>query len=374
MQHPVSSSLAASASQAADPMEEVAGLMTRLAEEPDSESVYLPQLLSLSETLPHGPTRGALASSVAALTRLRAWLNQLQDRQRLSTRIQDVAARLSQREGLQVLMRAIADEARMMVDAPVARLDVFSPLMMTPGSSAASAASGSFMSQWPELGVMLESGYTGRAARCGSPVLVPDCQSDRSGAESAQWESQVRQESLHGLMVIPLMMQAQCCGFLQVADRVVRHWSPLDMEALQQLAAMAVRALGRTVRAEAAQHTLTALHERTAAMHQAHASSPLQLLLQGVPTAVQQAYAEGLLGTLIRADRSRGTTLARTLLTYMDHGHNARAAARVLGVHVNTLHNRLETISSLLPDWHLPERSLELHVALRLCPDLRAPL
>ena len=99
-------------------------------------------------------------------------------------------------------------------------------------------------------------------------------------------------------------------------------------------------------------------------------SEPVERLLHGVGSPLKQSFSRDVAGPLFKADQTRGTSLALTLLTYMDHGHNARAAARVLGVHVNTLHNRLETIQGLMPGWSLPGKSLEVHLALRLQPEV----
>ncbi|MDN5844242.1 MAG: helix-turn-helix domain-containing protein, partial [Alcaligenaceae bacterium] len=73
----------------------------------------------------------------------------------------------------------------------------------------------------------------------------------------------------------------------------------------------------------------------------------------------------------------RRVDLARTLLAYLDHGHHAAEVARHLGVHINTLRQRLEAIDTLLPDWRTAGRALEIHMALRLWQlrdhDLSAP-
>ena len=62
------------------------------------------------------------------MSRLRGWLTQLQTRQRLSTRLSEISSRLSRADDLQRLMQALADEARTMLDAPLARLSVQRPL------------------------------------------------------------------------------------------------------------------------------------------------------------------------------------------------------------------------------------------------------
>jgi len=75
---------------------------------------------------------------------------------------------------------------------------------------------------------------------------------------------------------------------------------------------------------------------------------------------------EAVSGPLLAQDAKRGTQLADTLLAFLDHGRNARATARHLGIHVNTVHNRIETAWRLLgpPDGDNP--TVELHLALRL--------
>ncbi|MDY7579176.1 GAF domain-containing protein [Herbaspirillum sp. RTI4] len=78
------------------------------------------------------------------------------------------------------------------------------------------------------------------------------------------------------------------------------------------------------------------------------------------------AFLSAMLGKLYHADKQRRTELARTLLTYLDKGHNARAAASALGVHINTFRQRLEAIDALIGNWNEAGRALEIHVALRL--------
>ena len=77
-------------------------------------------------------------------------------------------------------------------------------------------------------------------------------------------------------------------------------------------------------------------------------------------------FIEATVGELVQHDLRRGTDLAGTLLAYLEHAQNAKATAEVLQIHVNTLRQRLEAIDTLLKDWRLDGRFLELHVALRM--------
>ena len=375
-------------------MVEMAGLMNRLLEDPDSDVVVMPQIQRLSESLPAGPTKGALESSVEAMTHLRAWLRQLQARQRLTTRFSDITSRLSRVDGLEPLMQSLAEEARRMLDAPLARLDAYAPLLLGSEDDGIRTCSGEFISRLPQIDFRLAQGVAGQAIKAMAPVNVSDVMRLPGGGLDGELEQQARVEGLHGLVLVPLLSESQFCGMLMVGDRMVRQWTPMDIEALQHLATVSVRAIGRAARADAAQHALRALHERHRQMRLSQdrreapvsadpgadvtlfapmadeVAEPVERLLHGVGSPLKQSFSRDVAGPLFKADQTRGTSLALTLLTYMDHGHNARAAARVLGVHVNTLHNRLETIQGLMPGWSLPGKSLEVHLALRLQPEV----
>ncbi len=372
------------AAASGDPLHQMVALMHRLLDDPEAEAVLVPQLRQLSEHLPEGPTRGVLESSVTTMARLRGWLSQLQARQRSATRFAEVTARLSRVEGLSSLMQALADEARQMLDAPLARLDVFPPLVTSAGDDSVRVHSGSFISRMVQHRLTAQDELLVHMAAVGAPLVAADGLDEGLRQRAPAFDALIRAEGLHGVMGVMLQLDGLCCGLLLVGDRTVRSWSVMEVDALQQLASVAVRAIGRVARADMAQHTLQVLHERQRALRQQldrdAGASPLltdsltdfgQLasLLAHLTPAMRGAYVDRLIGPLRRADQMRGTALVNTLLTYMDNGHNGRAAARILGVHVNTLHNRLETIGSLLPGWNEPGRGLEVHLALRLAVD-----
>ncbi|MEF7617261.1 GAF domain-containing protein [Aquincola sp. MAHUQ-54] len=77
-------------------------------------------------------------------------------------------------------------------------------------------------------------------------------------------------------------------------------------------------------------------------------------------------FMHATIGPLLDYDGKRGTDLALTLLSYFDNNQNAKTTAQQLGIHVNTMRQRLITIESLLGHWGVAARALELHVALRL--------
>lgn len=75
---------------------------------------------------------------------------------------------------------------------------------------------------------------------------------------------------------------------------------------------------------------------------------------------------EAAVGPLLAHDARRGTRLADTLLAFLDNRQNARATARHLGIHVNTVHNRIETIRRLVGPLDRDGPDVEMHLALRL--------
>jgi GAF domain-containing protein len=78
------------------------------------------------------------------------------------------------------------------------------------------------------------------------------------------------------------------------------------------------------------------------------------------------AFLDATIGPLVTHDDKRGSELTATLLSYFDSNQNAKVAAQRLGIHVNTVRQRLATIEDLLGDWNDAMRALEIHVALRL--------
>jgi DNA-binding PucR family transcriptional regulator len=77
-------------------------------------------------------------------------------------------------------------------------------------------------------------------------------------------------------------------------------------------------------------------------------------------------FLEATIGPLIAHDRHRGSELAATLLAYFDNNQNAKTTAQRLGIHVNTVRQRLATIEDLLGHWGQAARALEIHLAVRL--------
>lgn len=91
------------------------------------------------------------------------------------------------------------------------------------------------------------------------------------------------------------------------------------------------------------------------------------LLLHHVDHGDLGRFVDDTLGPVIAYDEARGTELLRTLEAWFANGGNLTHAAADLHVHVNTLYQRCDRISSLLgTDWQSPQEALRLHLALEI--------
>ena len=77
-------------------------------------------------------------------------------------------------------------------------------------------------------------------------------------------------------------------------------------------------------------------------------------------------YVDQILSPIEERDPRQKTQLKKTLLCYIDSQHNVVRTAEVLGIHVNTVRQRLDTLREITGGWDDPVFALELHVALRL--------
>jgi hypothetical protein len=74
------------------------------------------------------------------------------------------------------------------------------------------------------------------------------------------------------------------------------------------------------------------------------------------------------LGPLLRYDRAHDSPLAETVERYFASGANPPATARELGVHVNTVYQRLDRVDAVLGSrsWREPAGALEMQIVLQL--------
>lgn len=111
---------------------------------------------------------------------------------------------------------------------------------------------------------------------------------------------------------------------------------------------------------------LAALDRRGAWVGEAELGVYAALLAQAAAGS-GSAFVRWQLAPRLDHDERRGTELVTTLRAYLREGRRHRAACTALGVHANTLYQRLERITGLLgDDWRTPDRAFELELALRL--------
>jgi DNA-binding protein Fis len=89
-------------------------------------------------------------------------------------------------------------------------------------------------------------------------------------------------------------------------------------------------------------------------------------IFEGRNAADLARHATGILTAIEAHGPTQGPLLKETLLRYFENQFNASRAADQLGVHVNTIRQRLQTLRDLTGGWEDPIRALELQVALRL--------
>jgi GAF domain-containing protein/PucR-like helix-turn-helix protein/diguanylate cyclase with GGDEF domain len=118
--------------------------------------------------------------------------------------------------------------------------------------------------------------------------------------------------------------------------------------------------------AERALETLVAL-DRTGQVTTAEGLGVYQVLLSTQGRQDVRGMVERELGAVLAEERQRSVPLVRTLHAFLDHGRRPAATATELGVHVNTLYQRLAVIDKLLGEnWRESDRALDLHLLLRL--------
>jgi GAF domain-containing protein len=95
-----------------------------------------------------------------------------------------------------------------------------------------------------------------------------------------------------------------------------------------------------------------------------------RILLNHTGLRQLQAQFDQALGAVVTEQSRRDVPMLATLRTYLDHGGRAAPAAQALGIHVNTLYQRISVLDRILgADWRKPPRSLDLHILLRVFPD-----
>lgn len=102
----------------------------------------------------------------------------------------------------------------------------------------------------------------------------------------------------------------------------------------------------------------------------------LGTVLETADTQQVRGLLDRTLGPLTEYDRATGSTLLTTVEAYFSAGQSPPATARALGIHVNTVYQRLERITAVLGGtrWRDPDGAVEMQLALALNRQMGEPL
>jgi PucR-like helix-turn-helix protein/GAF domain-containing protein len=97
------------------------------------------------------------------------------------------------------------------------------------------------------------------------------------------------------------------------------------------------------------------------------ALGPLTLLLAAAGDTDARLQAEEALRPLAMLPARRGTELRDTMAAFLRHNQHMQRTAQELHIHVNTLYQRLDSITEVFGDtWRTPQHSLALRLALEI--------
>lgn len=113
----------------------------------------------------------------------------------------------------------------------------------------------------------------------------------------------------------------------------------------------------RTLRAVGVSHGVRAADEL----------GPFHVLLAEAGRARIEGAFRSRLGRVVAEGRERGIPLLETMACYLESGQRPGLTARTVGIHVNTLYQRLSLIDRILgKDWRSPATALELNLIITL--------
>jgi GAF domain-containing protein len=118
--------------------------------------------------------------------------------------------------------------------------------------------------------------------------------------------------------------------------------------------------------ARACLHALLALGHR----HRIAAAGdlgPFRFLLSSAGREDAQRFVSATIGSLLEHDARRGTALVDTMRAYLANGQRHADTARALGIHANTLYQRLSRLDAILgKGWLHGGRRVDIELALRI--------
>jgi len=152
-------------------------------------------------------------------------------------------------------------------------------------------------------------------------------------------------------------------GFLRTLEKRRQGWTVggILSEAISDLTAAPVH-YGRMTRALAVLREMKRLDHF---VEQSEVNLFAKIFEAGDAARLARYMADMLTPIHERAPK-QSRQLKQTLLCYFESQHNIKRVAKELGLHVNTVRQRLDTLREITGGWDDPVNALELHLALRL--------
>lgn len=183
-----------------------------------------------------------------------------------------------------------------------------------------------------------------RAALSGRETIFAEFNGDLVVATNSEWPMDLAER-----LSEELQAATQRCLTIVVSELVgAIDQAPARFESLRRCVDL-VRGLGQAGRI---------VRESAMAMY--------AMVFAGKPNDAIDAFVRATAGAVIDHDRRKSSQLARTLAVYLDCGRSLRTAADQLGIHVNTMRQRLDLVGQLSAACVDPAHGLETHLALRL--------
>tara|TARA_R110002020_G_scaffold6352_6_gene26779 strand:- start:11108 stop:13069 length:1962 start_codon:yes stop_codon:yes gene_type:complete len=168
---------------------------------------------------------------------------------------------------------------------------------------------------------------------------------------------------------VALGSEAALRAFLQLLAKAAKTWKPggilsdpfADLTAASLRYAQLSKALKVMMKMKPLDHFIA----------QSEINFFARIFETGDPASLAR-YMDQILRPIDARGPRQATELKKTLLCYLEVQYNIRRTADGLGVHINTVRQRLDTLRQITGGWDDPVRALELHIALRLADLLEA--
>ncbi|MFI6937773.1 helix-turn-helix domain-containing protein [Streptomyces sp. NPDC050418] len=201
--------------------------------------------------------------------RIRRTLSQHRRRETELTALFDTASDLAALRNLDAVLRAIVHRARLLLGTDIAYMSLNDD---TAGDTYMRVTDGSVSAAFQQVRLGMGEGLGGLVAHTARPYATGDYQDDPRFKHTLTIDSAVREEGLHAILGVPLMLGPKVLGVLYASDRSPRTFSPQEVNLLSSLADHAAIAIDSARLLEETRAALDDLNEASATIR-AHSSA-----------------------------------------------------------------------------------------------------